>query len=209
MNSSKPFVIGITGGSASGKTLFLKSLLEHFDENEVCLISQDNYYKAIKDVPKDENGIENFDLPESIDFQKYAEDIQQLIVGESINFKEYSFNNADATPTYLTLKAAPVIVVEGLFVFYEETISQLLDLKIFIDAKEHIKIKRRIIRDNTERGYDLADVLYRWEKHVAPTYERYILPTRHLSDIVINNNDHFKNGLLMLTTFIKTLIQKH
>ncbi len=208
INRVKPFVIGITGGSASGKTLFLKSLLDHFSPDEICLISQDNYYKSIELVPKDNNGVENFDLPESIDFELYAEHIRALMNGRSIIHKEYVFNNAQKESISLEFKSTPVIVVEGLFVFYEQSISDLLDLKVFIDAKEHIKIKRRIIRDNNERGYDLTDVLYRWENHVAPTYEKFILPTKHVADIVINNNDHFKNGLWVLTTFIKSLIEK-
>lgn len=208
MPNAKPYVIGITGGSASGKTFFLKSLLRDFTDDEVCLISQDNYYKAMHMVPKDTNGVENFDLPEAIDFDLYAQHINDLISGREVHQLEYTFNNKDVTPKNLIFKPAPIIVVEGLFVFYEPKISKLLNLKVFIDAKEHIKIKRRIIRDNTERGYDLSDVLYRWEHHVAPTYEQFIRPTKETADLVVNNNENFENGLWVLTTFLKSLIVK-
>jgi uridine kinase len=93
--------------------------------------------------------------------------------------------------------------VEGIFVFYFPEIARLIDLKIFVDAKEHVKIKRRIIRDNNERGYDLDDVLYRWEHHVAPTYDKFILPLRSEADIIINNNSRFDTGLQVLTGFLK------
>lgn len=207
MESKVPYIIGITGGSASGKTFFLNSLLSHFSKKEICLISQDNYYRKKADVPKDENGIENYDLPEAIDFELYAKHIEDLKNGKVVHQQEYAFNNPDAAPVILEFTPAPIIVVEGIFVFYSYHVSRLLDLKIFIDAKEHIKIKRRIIRDNNERGYDLEDVLYRWENHVAPTYEKFIKPSKYDADIVINNNKHFENGLKILTTFMKKILK--
>lgn len=202
-----PYVIGITGGSASGKTFFLHSLLSHFSEDQVCLISQDNYYKTLDAVPIDENGVENFDLPAAIDFETYANHITDLKNGKTVYQKEYAFNNPNALPKMLEFKPCPIIVVEGIFVFHSLEVSNLLDLKVFIDAKEHIKIKRRIIRDNNERGYDLDDVLYRWENHVAPTYEKYIEPTKCDADIIINNNKHFENGLKILSSFMLTLLK--
>jgi uridine kinase len=203
-----PLIIGITGGSASGKTFFLHSLLSHFSKDEVCLISQDNYYKEIEQVPKDLNGVENFDLPESIDFKLFGKHIDQLKRGKVVQKEEYTFNNPQAIPIILEFKPAPIIVVEGIFVFHDEYISKMLNLKVFIEAKEHIKIRRRIIRDNNERGYDLEDVLYRWENHVAPTYERFIEPTKHDADLIINNNKHFENGLKILTTYLNSVLGK-
>lgn len=202
------YIVGITGGSASGKTYFLNSLLKSFSEDEICLISQDNYYKSKEFVPKDENGIENYDLPEAIDFELYAKHINQLKNGQIVKQKEYTFNNPTVKPKILVFKPAPIIVVEGIFVFYSEIVSKLLDLRVFIDAKEHIKIKRRIIRDNNERGYDLTDVLYRWENHVAPTYEKYIEPTKFNADIIINNNHDFRNGLDILIAFLREKLKK-
>ncbi len=201
---TKPYIVGITGGSASGKTYFLHQLLEAFSKEEVCLISQDNYYRTQEFVPKDPNNVENYDLPEAIDFELYAQHIEDLKNGKTVQHKEYVFNNPDVVPKTLTFKPAPIIVVEGIFVFHSLDVSRLLDLRVFIDAKEHVKIKRRIIRDNNERGYDLNDVLYRWENHVAPTYDKFIEPTKYEADIIINNNTHFEKGLAILTAFLKT-----
>ncbi len=205
--TNEPFIIGITGGSASGKTFFLKSLLSHFSDDEICLISQDNYYKNISNVPIDVNGIENFDLPEAIDFELFTKHINDLKAGKTVFKEEYNFNKG-SEPTILEFKPAPIIVVEGIFVFHDVNVSALLNLKVFIDAKEHIKIKRRIIRDNNERGYDLEDVLYRWENHVAPTYEKFIKPTKQDADIIINNNRNFQNGLIILTSYLKSVLKK-
>lgn len=202
----KPYIVGITGGSASGKTMFLNSLLSSFDSNEICLISQDNYYKALELQPMDEAGVHNFDIPESIDFEAYKDDIITLSSGKPVQRQEYTFNNSDKVPGIITSNPSPIIVVEGIFVFYNPHILELIDLKVFIDAEEHVKLKRRIVRDKVERGYDLEDVLYRYEKHVAPTYEKYIKPYKSEADIIIPNNRHFKNGLEVLVAFLNTKI---
>ncbi len=199
----KPYIVGITGGSASGKTLFLKSLLGAFSQDEICLISQDNYYKPREQQPVDENGISNFDTPQSIDFQQYALDIASLGRGEPVQKEEYTFNNAAVQARTLVFNPSPIIVVEGIFVFYFPEISQLLNLKVFIDAQEHIKLKRRIIRDKEERGYDLEDVLYRYEKHVAPTYAKYIKPFKQDADIIVPNNTNFNKSLEVLVAYLK------
>lgn len=199
----KPFIVGITGGSASGKTLFLEKLLSTFEPDEVCLISQDNYYKPRHQQPIDAQGIHNFDTPHSIDFEEYASDIRKIQAGESVEREEYTFNNAAKTPKTLTFHAAPVVVVEGIFVLYYPELAELLDLKIFIDAKDHIKLKRRIIRDKVERGYDLDDVLYRYEMHVMPTYEKYIKPFKNEADLIVPNNHNFDKALEVIRIYLR------
>jgi len=202
-HDKQPYIIGITGGSASGKTFFMKCLIDSFPAEQVCRISQDNYYRPIHEIPRDENGVENFDLPETIDHHLFAEHIAVLRAGREVQQKEYTFNNPLIKPEILVFEPRPIIIVEGIFVLYFPDIARLIDLKIFVDAKEHVKIKRRIIRDNNERGYDLDDVLYRWEHHVAPTYDKYILPLRSEADMIINNNTRFDTGLDVLVGFLK------
>ncbi|PWJ60326.1 uridine kinase [Dyadobacter jejuensis] len=203
-----PFIIGITGGSASGKTYFMKSLIESFAEEDICRISQDNYYHPIHRIPKDLNGIENFDLPETIDHQLFGEHLSLLKQGKTIEHPEYTFNNPKIAPKVLYFTPKPIIIVEGIFVFFFPEIARQIDLKVFVDAKEHVKIKRRIIRDNNERGYDLNDVLYRWEHHVGPTYDKFIEPLRYEADIIINNNTHCDTGLEVLQGFLQKKIEE-
>lgn len=200
------YIIGITGGSASGKTLFLKSLLQSFHPSELCIVSQDDYYKSRDQQPLDHNGIENYDTPHSIDLDLFTRDIKELSSGREVVRKEYTFNNPALTPKILIFKPAPVLIVEGIFIFYHPELMNLLDLKIFIDAKEHIKIKRRISRDQEERGYQLDDVLYRYEHHVTPTYEKYILPFKGNADLIIPNNEGFSNALSVLSGFLRSKI---
>lgn len=200
---NKPYFIGITGGSGSGKTYFLKQLLSQFSEREICLISQDNYYKSEEQLQRDSNGVINFDIPESIDYKEFGRDLEALQAGETIQRPEYTFNNPTQTPKLLTFSPCPIIIVEGLFVFYVDKIRELIDLKLFIEAQDHIRIKRRIMRDNKERGYDLEDVLYRYEYHVMPSYERFVKPIKNFADIVIPNNKNLENALEIVVTFLK------
>lgn len=200
------FIVGITGGSASGKTLFLNSLLNAFNQGQICLISQDNYYKSQELQPKDENGIPNYDTPASLDFELFARDITLLKQGTEVRRPEYTFNNPNKEPRIITYTPSPIIIVEGIFVFYFPHVFQLLQLKIFIDAKEHVKLQRRIKRDREERGYDIDDVLYRYEKHVAPTYEKFIKPYKDEADLVVPNNTKFGTALDVVISHLKTKI---
>lgn len=201
----KPYIIGITGGSASGKTHFLRKLEKEFGK-DLCIISQDDYYKPIENQPLDSNGVENFDTPDSIDLESFAKDIKKIISGEEVLRKEYTFNNPSLNPKTIIYKPAPVIIAEGIFILHHPAIYSILDLSIFLDVPENLKLKRRIVRDQTERGYDLNDVLYRYENHVSPTFENYIKPFKNKADIIIPNTKEFSRAIEVLTGFLKNKI---
>ncbi|WP_421799550.1 uridine kinase family protein [Haliscomenobacter sp.] len=207
MNS--PLVIGITGGSGSGKTTFIKLLREPFQDNDVCVISQDDYYKPRSVQKKDEQGVVNFDLPNSIDKKSFLLDIEKLLAGQVVERVEYTFNNEQANPKTLVFKPAPVIIVEGLFVFHYRKINALLDLRVFLHAKENLKVIRRIRRDQMERNYPIDDVLYRYENHVMPSFEKYVQPHVEHADLVVNNNKDFNMGLKVVQGFIKNFLQEY
>lgn len=199
----KPLIIGITGGSGSGKTTFINALKKAFSRKELCIISQDDYYRPIDQQPIDKEGIEDFDRPKSIDKQAFVKDVKKLIKGKKVKRLEYVFNNKNVKPKTLVFKPAPIILVEGIFVFHFKKMQPLLDLKIFVDAKENLKVIRRIKRDKVERNYPLDDVLYRYEHHVMPTFEKYIFPYRDEADIVVNNNEKMSKGLAVVKGYIR------
>lgn len=202
----KPFTIGITGGSGSGKTHFLDGLSSGFSAEQLCLISQDNYYKPREEQPLDQNQVKNFDLPESIDRETFHQDLLALKRGQVVTRKEYTFNNPGKEPRTLVFNPTPIIIVEGLFVQYFEEIVRELDLKIFIEAKDHVKFGRRIKRDRIDRGYDLDDVLYRYQHHVMPVYESLIEPLKHHADIVVPNDHGFDRALDVVSGYLKGLL---
>jgi uridine kinase len=197
---NKPFIIGLAGGSGSGKTFFLNCFLEHFTTAEACLVSQDDYYIPVAHtMTKEENTLYNFDLPTTIDRKYFYSDIQKLVGGETVLKQEYTFNNPALVPKTLEIKPAPILIVEGLFILYFTEIAELLDLKIFIEADNDVALGRRLKRDLLERGYSHDDVLYRWENHVTPAYREYLLPYRDTCHQVITNNTHEAEDILCIT----------
>lgn len=204
----KPFLIGICGGSGSGKTTFLNELKAQFSTSDVCVVSQDDYYRPREEQKSDENGIKNFDLPYSIDDVAFHRDLCHLLDGKTIQRQEYTFNNEKLNPKQLVFEPAPLILVEGLFIFHFHEIKSLLNLKVFLHAKENLKVIRRIKRDRKERNYPLDDVLYRYQAHVSPAFEQYIEPYKEDVDIIVNNNVNFNAGLAVLSGFMKNFLAK-
>jgi uridine kinase len=204
-----PYLIGITGGSASGKTHFLNSLKNLFGADEVCIISQDNYYKRAYQHQKDENGHINFDLPECIDLHLFATDIAKLKKGRSVEIEEYLFQHTDVQPQKLVFKPAKIIVCEGLFIFYQQEILEQFDLKIFINADEEIAFNRRLKRDVAERNIDEDFVLYQWKNHVIPSYRKYLLPFMAQADLIVNNNVHFEQSLKVVSDHLRSVLNQH
>jgi uridine kinase len=205
---NKPLIIGITGGSGSGKTTFVKKLRERFSEDELCIVSQDEYYKPKERQKADDQGVINFDLPDSIDKKAFRQDILTLISGAPVHRKEYTFNNPEASARELVFKPAPIILVEGIFVLHFRRIRSLIDLKVFLYAKENLKVIRRIRRDQKERNYGLEDVLYRYEHHVLPAFEQFVKPYIGEADIVINNNHDLELGIAVISGYLRNCLHE-
>jgi len=199
MNSKKPFIIGIAGGSGSGKTFFLNSFLHHFKNDEVTLVSQDDYYFPAGEMTQEENKLYNFDLPATIDNEQFLIDIKKLIKGEVVYKKEYNFNNPLAVVKILEVNPAPIIIVEGLFILHFEEIAALLDYKIFVEADEAVALQRRIRRDGMERGYPEDDVIYKWNNHVVPAYKEFLLPYKDQAHKVVINNLDTPEDIIKIT----------
>jgi uridine kinase len=196
---NKPVIIGIAGGSGSGKTFFLNSFLNYFKTDEVTLVSQDDYYIPAGEMTQEENKLYNFDLPSTIDDQQFLSDIKKLIKGEVVYKKEYNFNNPLAVTKILEINPAPIIIVEGLFILHFSEINKLIDYRIFIEADEEIALERRIQRDGIERGYPEDDVLYKWHNHVVPAYRQYLLPYKQSCNQLIYNNSNEADDIIRIT----------
>lgn len=199
-------VIGISGGSGSGKTSFIRDIKKQFSDNQITLLSQDEYYHPREDQLTDDNGFKNFDLPTSIDIDGFVADIKKLKRGEVVTRVEYTFNNEMKDAKMLEFVPTNILIVEGLFIFHHEEIRNLLDFKVMIYASSALTVIRRIQRDRIERNYPLEDVLYRYEHHVLPAFEKYIEPYIDEVDMVVNNNKNYLKALNMFASYLKTVI---
>lgn len=184
----KPYIIGICGGTASGKTYFLERLQAQLPVDVATFISLDNYYRPREEQPLDENGITNYDTPDSINWVQLEDTLSRLGKGETVRMKKYTFNNPLAPEEWIELRPSPVWVIEGLFSMQQPAVRARFDISLFIDTEEHLKIFRRIERDHAERGYDLKDVSYQYLHHAMPAYKEFVQPYRALAHVVIPNN---------------------
>lgn len=208
MFKQKPYVIGIVGSSGSGKTFFLKCFLNHFKEEEITLISQDDYYIPANTKTQEENKLYNFDVPSAIDREQFYRDIASLFSGQAVSKQEYTFNNPKIRPKTLKIKPAPILIVEGLFILHFEEINEMLDERIFLHADEDVALERRLKRDLLERGYSDEDVRYKWFNHVLPSFNYYLFPYRYLCNRVIENNQDDPLAMMKITDEISDTLKK-
>ena len=200
------YIVGISGGSASGKTTLIQKLKQIFDESQLAVLSQDHYYKPIEFQIRNELGEINFDEPESLDLEKFLKDLELLQAGYSLEIEEYVFNNPNKIGSTITVKPANIILIEGIFIIGQSCIENKLDFKIFIDAEEEIKYNRRLKRDSEERGMDRAEIHYQWHSQVFPSYQKYLLPYKEKADILITNNYDFEVGLNLVIERMKKFL---
>lgn len=148
--------------------------------------------------PIDSQGEVNYDLPECIDYLKLQTDILKLKEGQTVQQTEYVFNNPNRKSETWFIHPAPILVVEGLFIYHWKEISSLLDLKIFIEAKEEVMWERRLRRDRSERSIKEEKIHYQWHHHVLPAYRNFLLPYRDTVDLIVINNQHFQQSLRVI-----------
>ncbi|MBL0129116.1 MAG: uridine kinase [Flavobacteriales bacterium] len=208
------YLVGVAGGSGSGKTSLVRALRESLPSEMVCMVSQDDYYHPKELQAVDQNDRINFDLPTAVDMDGLARDLRILLAGEPILRKEYTFNQDGREGRTIELRPAPIVLVEGLFVLHHAPVRDLFDLRVFIDASEDAQLERRLRRDSEERGYGAEDVLYQWEHHVLPAYRSFLLPYRHLCDLHVVNELGFtravrvlRDHLLQAATKVATPVQ--
>lgn len=195
-------IIGIAGGTGSGKTTVVKQIVEQLPFNEVTVISQDSYYKATDDLSYEERTQINFDHPKAIDFKLLREHLEQLKQGQSIEQPVYSFVDHNRTKETVTTKPTNVIIVEGILILSKRKMRELLDIKIFVHADSDERLIRRLKRDIVERGRDMNEVLMRYQDTLKPMHEQFIEPMKEYADIIIPNNKYNTVAVDIVKTII-------
>ncbi len=201
-------IIGICGGSGSGKTTLLKRMSNELKHLKPCVFSMDNYYLPITKQLKDENGEYNFDLPTALDREKLHQDLYHLSTGQSIEVKEYHFNSPPNKTTLITLHPSPIIIVEGLFLFYYEEVKRMIDFSIFMEVDHTTQLDRRLYRDQETRGYSREAIIYQWENHVLPCFNMYLQPFEQEADFRFHNDSRADDEFERLMYEVNMLIAK-
>lgn len=200
-------MIGIAGGTGSGKTTLARRLGEMFGE-KVSLLTYDNYYKRHDDLTYEERCRLNYDHPDAFDVTLIEEQLCALKAGKSVECPVYDFaahNRADKT---LTISAAPVIILEGILILAEERICRNLDIKVFVDTEADVRILRRITRDVTERGRDLESVITQYLTTVKPMHEQFVEPSRRSADLIVPEGGENRVALDLLAQTIRAHLEK-
>ena len=181
-------IIGIAGGTGSGKTTVVQQILNQLPESEVGVISQDSYYKATDNLNYEQRTKINFDHPRAIDFELLVKHLSELKKGSVIDQPVYSFVTHNRTKDIIKTHPSKVLIIEGILIFNNQELRDLCDIKIFVHADADERLIRRLKRDINERGRDLNEVLNRYQDTLKPMHNQFIEPTKNFADIIIPND---------------------
>lgn len=195
-------VIGIAGGTGSGKTTVVKKIIQELPTDEVCVISQDSYYKKTDGLSLEDRSKINFDHPRAIDFDLLIEHLTALKEGNTIEQPIYSFVTHNRVKDTLILHPRKVVIVEGILIFNNEALRDLFDIKLFVHADADERLIRRIRRDIAERGRDVDEVLNRYQTTLKPMHEQFIEPTKNFADLIIPNDRYNTVAIDVVRTVI-------
>ena len=195
-------IIGIAGGSGSGKTTVVKAITEQLKEN-VVVIPQDSYYKDLGHLSEEEKRVHNFDHPDSIDFDLLRSQLKELREGRTVEQPIYSYITCGRSQETLTVTPAEVIIVEGILIFTDPKLRKLMDIKIFVDADDDDRLMRVMSRDIVERGKTVEWVIERYSNTVKPMYLQFIEPSKRYADIIIPQGGHNKVAVNVISATIE------
>ena len=200
-------IIGIAGGSASGKTTVVRKLKERFT-GQIQVLGHDNYYRAHDDMPFSQRCQLNYDHPDAFETDLMVRQIEELKAGRSIEHPTYDYTEHNRAQETVFMEPKPVIIVEGILVLENEELRDQMDLKIFVDTDAEERLIRRILRDTKERGRSVESVLNQYKDTVKPMHEKYVEPSKEYADVIIPRGGHNKPALQLLENHIETLLRR-
>ncbi|MFL0076624.1 uridine kinase [Tenacibaculum maritimum] len=195
-------IIGIAGGTGSGKTTVVNQIINQLPADEVCVISQDSYYNATGNLSYEQRTKINFDHPRAIDFDLLVKHLKELKSDNIIEQPVYSFVTHNRTKDTIKTHPRKVIIVEGILIFNSEELRNLCDIKIFVHADADERLIRRVRRDITERGRDIDEVLNRYQSTLKPMHQQFIEPTKNYADLIIPNDRYNTVAIDIVRTVI-------
>jgi uridine kinase len=203
---TKPLVIGVAGGSGSGKTTVVREIIRNIGRNHVTVLHHDSYYRDVKHLPFEERVAINYDHPDSLETSLLIRHLHQLNTGESVDVPIYDFTahmRADETER---MEPRKVVIVDGLLILWDRALRQLMDIKVFVDTDADLRFIRRLSRDIEERGRSAESVIEQYLKTVRPMHLEFVEPSKRYADIIIPQGGHNLVGVDILLTKIRSVV---
>jgi len=201
-------VIGVCGGTGSGKTTIVGRIISALPESSVLVLQQDHYYRDFPDLPLDQRAKQNFDHPNSVDSALFVEDVRQLRGGQAIERPVYDFTQHRRSPHTVRLEPRPALIVEGILIFENRLLRELMDIKIFVDTDADLRFIRRLGRDMRERGRTLESVVDQYLATVRPMHMEFIEPSKRHADVIIPEGGYNEVGIDLVIQKIRSLVPR-
>jgi uridine kinase len=206
--SSRRTIIGIAGGTASGKSMIAQRIFEALGGRRVTILKQDHYYKDLVHLPFEERVRVNFDHPDAFDTPLLRDHVTALLKGETIRHPLYDFTQHLRLRESVEMGGYPIIVLEGILVLSDEVLRSLMDIKVYVDTDPDIRLMRRIRRDVTERGRTLESVLEQYERDVRPMHLQFVEPSKRYADVILPEGGYNRVGIDLLYTKIASVLKE-
>ena len=204
--SLSPILIGIAGGTGSGKTSIAKKLLEEYGNGDVVVIEQDAYYRDISNITMEDRHLQNFDHPDAIDIELFNQQLISLIKGQIVEVPIYDFSTHSRLKGTKTVHPHRVIIVEGILTLHYTILRELMDIKVFVDTPNDIRFIRRISRDIDKRNRTVESVIDQYLKTVRPMHEQFVEPSKYFADIIIPEGSKNKVAIDLIRTKINSIL---
>lgn len=201
-----PVVIGIAGGSGSGKTTVLRHIVNAFGAGRIAVLDHDAYYRDLSHLPLEEREAFNFDHPDALETELMCRHLDQLCAGHDVEKPRYNFKTHSREEETTTVPARPVVIIEGILVLAEDALAERMDIKIYVDAADDIRLMRRIRRDIQERGRSIDSVLEQYERTVRPMHLEFVEPSKRRADVIIPRGGFNEVAIEMVLARIATLL---
>ena len=203
----QPIVFGVAGSTASGKTTVARSILEQVGAHRVAYLPHDAYYRDMSHLPLEKRAQQNYDHPDALESDLLARHIRDLCAGRAIQLPVYSFADYTRKPETVTVEPAPVILVDGILIFAEPELRDLMDIKIFVDVEADIRLIRRIERDTRERGRTLSSTIFQYLDTVRPMDLEFVQPSRRYADVILPGGGQNRVAIEMVVARLHAILK--
>ena len=203
----QPIVFGVAGSTASGKTTVARSILEQVGAHRVAYLPHDAYYRDMSHLPLEQRAQQNYDHPDALESDLLARHIRELCAGRAIQLPVYSFADYTRKPETVTVEPAPVILVDGILIFAEPELRDLMDIKIFVDVEADIRLIRRIERDTRERGRTLSTTIFQYLDTVRPMDLEFVQPSRRYADVILPGGGQNRVAIEMVVARLHAILK--